>query len=264
MKKNHDIELLKIGYPYNLSLPKSLKKFILDGPFIDRMSTTIANATNINSLTLMYDAVYPRSSVFIRNMHITRYAFINVIFEEWNYNEIAIFLSALVLNNEIIDTLIFRGCSYSVEFLRLLLYDVADTYAPLQTLELALTDSMIGEFAQMIFMTNTIHVLIVNEMTYDYRNDDLSILEAFRENMSIMTFEYPPDGLLYNERIKDQIRECIEYNINRRISDVFRRPLPDISRFISQRELLGRYLEEEKKLKKERFLPIARLEKEEC
>ena len=271
MKENHDIELLKtaespITLDAFLSGSKSLKKLILDDVNISVISISLVDAKNFNSLTLMNSDVTGDRFMFdIQNNHITRYVFINVMFEDWQLHEIKAFLDTLVLNNKIIDTLIFRGCDLSDVFLDMLLSDVAYTNAPLQVLELPLIEDVMPEFIKMISFTNTIHALTVDveEFSEDYTDYDDIILGVFRENVTITSFEYS-DGLFLRSETKGLIKESIEYNIqNRNMYDVFGRPRPDISRFISQPEVLGLYLEREKELKKERLRPVARLRKKE-
>ena len=260
MKDNQDIELLKtaeapdalIGF---VSVSRSLKKLIFDEADITKISATLADVKNINSLTLMNFDMQPRESLFSRNGHITRYVFINVIFETWNELDIMTFLDTMILDNKIIDTLIFRECVYSSDFTKILLDDVRLTNAPLQILELGLTGSELQELARMISMTNTIHVLRVDAMGFFQEHDtDAIILDALKENVSIVFFEYPLYGLFHEDETKELITTNIEYNImHMNMYNIFKGPHPDLSRFISQHELLQRYLEEEKELKRQRF-----------
>ena len=267
MKENQVIELLKTSrYPNTLaqflSVSNSLKKLILDRVDLNqaRIFDVLLNQKTINILTLMnldvntdvLEAFYQ----MIVSSNITRYAFINVMFEKLTMMDIFNFLDRLVFSNSIVDTLIFHECEYSADFLKVLLYCVAVTKAPLQALELTLTGDATEQFARMISMTNTLSFLSVNAKGFQINADsDMAILNAFKKNVTIETFEFPEDDFFYADTTKGLIQESIEYNENHKeMFDVFRMSRPQLHG-ISERKLLERYLEEEKELKEKKIRP---------
>ena len=112
-----------------------------------------------------------------------------------------------------IDWLAFHICSYSTNFLIHILHALAKTKAPLQRLRIEIQDDVSSDLYVLIHNTKTIKWLFLGQTNMDLVINGLLdnfMIEAFRNNTSIIQFEYP-DGMFDYETSKE-IEALIDLN----------------------------------------------------